>query len=41
MLKALTDLLDRAFGAQAAPSATERERALRVATALLLRKRKR
>ena len=36
MLKALTDLLDRALGAQAAPSAAERERALRVATALLL-----
>jgi len=36
MLKALNDLFDRAFGRQAPPSAAERERALRVATALLL-----
>jgi uncharacterized tellurite resistance protein B-like protein len=36
MLKALSDLFDRAFGQQAPPSAAERERALRVATALLL-----
>lgn len=36
MLKALSDLFDRAFGAQAGPSAGDRERALRIATALLL-----
>jgi uncharacterized tellurite resistance protein B-like protein len=35
MLKALNELFDRAFGAQA-PSGADRERALRVATALLL-----
>jgi uncharacterized tellurite resistance protein B-like protein len=36
MLKALNDLFDRAFGQTTAPTAAERERALRVATALLL-----
>jgi len=36
MLKALSDLFDRAFAAQATPTAADRERALRVATALLL-----
>lgn len=37
MLKALSDWMDRAFGAQAAPPSREdREHALRVATALLL-----
>jgi len=36
MLKALSDLFDRAFGTHAEPTAAERARALRVATALLL-----
>ena len=36
MLKALNDLFDRAFGAKLEPTAEERERALRIATALLL-----
>ena len=36
MLKALSDFFDRAFGQPTAPTAAERDRALRVATALLL-----